>query len=194
MASASPETERVLRAEVVPYSPSFFDPRAFSVGLALANVFLIMLVVVVSANVALLMFARAASREIEIGVRHALGASRGRIVLQLFLEAVVLSALSAIAGLAAARYAHRVRSGICTRPNVGTRAGVLVQRSPDALDDGLRRRPDDARRRDHRSASGAEGHGAGARHVGCGSSRPVEAATASAACGPLSSRCRLRSR
>ncbi len=105
MASASPETHESLRAEVVPYSHLVADPRRLTVGLALANVFLIMLVIVVSANVALLMFARAASREIEIGVRHALGASRSRIVLQLFLEALVLSALSAIGGLAVARYA-----------------------------------------------------------------------------------------
>src|SRR5688572_4188328 len=104
MSSASPETHEFLRAEVVPYSRLIVDTRGFSFGLGLANIFLFMLMVVVSANVALLMFARAASRETEIGVRHALGASRARIVLQLFLEAVVLSGLSAIVGLAAARY------------------------------------------------------------------------------------------
>ena len=64
-----------------------------------------MLAVTVFANVSLLVFARAASRESEIGVRNALGASRGRIVVQLFVEAVALSALSVVAGLVAARYA-----------------------------------------------------------------------------------------
>ena len=103
MSSASPEHE-FLRAEVVPYAHLITDPRGYPVGVSLANLFLIMLIVVVSANVALLMFARAASRETEIGVRHALGASRGRIVVQLFFEALVLSALSAVAGLVAARY------------------------------------------------------------------------------------------
>ena len=49
-----------------------------------------MLLVLVCGNVALLMFARAATRESEIVVRNALGASRGRIVMQLFAEALVL--------------------------------------------------------------------------------------------------------
>ena len=105
LANDAPETEAVLQSQVVPYSHLFFDPRSFGVGLALANVFLIMLAVTVFANVSLLVFARAASRESEIGVRNALGASRGRIVVQLFVEAVALSALSVVAGLVAARYA-----------------------------------------------------------------------------------------
>jgi putative ABC transport system permease protein len=66
-----------------------------------------MLVIVVAANVALLMFARAAGREREISVRYALGAGRRRIVAQLFAEGVALSSVSAILGLVAARYALR---------------------------------------------------------------------------------------
>jgi cell division protein FtsX len=46
------------------------------------------------------MFARAASREGEIQVRNALGASRGRIVRQLFPEALVLALIAAaVAGV-----------------------------------------------------------------------------------------------
>lgn len=105
MALDDPGTHAFLRSEVVPYSRLVFDPRSSSLALMLGNVFLVMLIVVVSANVALLMFARAASRDVEIGVRSALGASRGRIVAQLFIEAVLLSSLAAIAGLAGARYA-----------------------------------------------------------------------------------------
>jgi ABC-type antimicrobial peptide transport system permease subunit len=51
------------------------------------------------------MFARAASREREIGVRYALGAGRGRIVTQLFAEGLALSGVSVILGLVIARYA-----------------------------------------------------------------------------------------
>ena len=104
LARDTPDHNEFLRAEVVPYARLIFNSVDFAIGLALANVFLITLIVVVSANVALLVFARAASREVEIGVRNALGASRGRIVAQLFVEAVALSGLSAIAGLVAARY------------------------------------------------------------------------------------------
>ena len=104
LAADAPNTREPLRPEVVPYAHLLLDPRTFTVPLALANVFLVMLILVVSANVALLMFARAASREVEIGVRTALGASRSRIVLQLFAEAIALSGLSGIVGLVAARY------------------------------------------------------------------------------------------
>jgi putative ABC transport system permease protein len=104
LAADAPGTRDTLRPELVPYAHLLLDPRTFSVPLALANVFLVMLILVVSANVALLMFARAATREVEIGVRTALGASRARIVLQLFVEAIALSGLSVIVGLVAARY------------------------------------------------------------------------------------------
>lgn len=105
MAADAPDTHRFLQPQVVPYAHLISDPRSAQLPLALANIFLIMLVVLIAANVALLMFARAAARESEIAVRNALGASRGRIVAQLFVEAVVLSGLSIIVGLAAARFA-----------------------------------------------------------------------------------------
>src|SRR5688572_15163228 len=106
-AADAPDTHALLQPEVIPYSNLIFDPRNFDIalGLTLANIFLITLVIVVSANVALLMFARAASREREIGVRYALGASRGRIVTQLFAEGLALSGVSVILGLVIARYA-----------------------------------------------------------------------------------------
>jgi putative ABC transport system permease protein len=104
-AADAPDTHAFLRPEVVPYAHLIFDPRDFGIVLALANIFLIVLIVVISADVALLMFARAASREVEIGVRSALGASRSRIVGQLFVEAVALASVSVIVGLAGARYA-----------------------------------------------------------------------------------------
>jgi predicted permease len=63
--------------------------------------------VLVCANVALLTFARAATRDIEIAVRTALGASRARIVTQLFLEGLVLAAIAVAAGLAGARFTLR---------------------------------------------------------------------------------------
>jgi hypothetical protein len=67
--------------------------------------FVVVLMVVVCSTVALLLFARAATRETEILVRSALGASRRRIVTQLFAEALVLAGVAAVVGLAAAQLA-----------------------------------------------------------------------------------------
>jgi putative ABC transport system permease protein len=63
------------------------------------NIFFLALLAVCGANVATLVFARTATRENEITVRTALGASRGRIVGQLFAEALVLSLIAAAVGL-----------------------------------------------------------------------------------------------
>jgi predicted permease len=104
-AADSPETHEFLRPQVVPYASLFFEPRDSWRGLALANVFLVALVMLICANVALLIFARDEARRTEIAIRNALGASRRRILLQLFVEALALSGLAAAVGLAAARVA-----------------------------------------------------------------------------------------
>jgi putative ABC transport system permease protein len=57
----------------------------------------------VSANVATLIFARAAMREAEILVRHALGATRARVVAQIVTEALVLALAAAVLGLVVAQ-------------------------------------------------------------------------------------------
>src|SRR6185503_6607100 len=63
-----------------------------------------LVLVVVAFNVAILLYARTATRRGEIAVRTALGASRGRIVAQLFVEALVLAVVPAFLGLALAQY------------------------------------------------------------------------------------------
>ena len=57
----------------------------------------------VSANVATLIFARTAMRESEIVVRHALGASRGRVIAQIVIECLVLALFAAGLGLVVAQ-------------------------------------------------------------------------------------------
>src|SRR6266404_3880724 len=69
-------------------------------GLMMGIVGLVLLIACV--NLANLLLAQAASREKEIGVRAAMGASRRRVIQQLLTENLVLASLSALAGLAIA--------------------------------------------------------------------------------------------
>ena len=57
----------------------------------------------VSANVATLIFARTAMRESEMVVRHALGASRARVIAQIVTEGLVLALTAAMLGLVVAQ-------------------------------------------------------------------------------------------
>jgi putative ABC transport system permease protein len=70
------------------------------------------------ANVASLLIARASSRQKEIAVRLALGASRGRIVGQLLVESLMLAAAGGVLGLAIASWTTRFLIGYL--PATGT--------------------------------------------------------------------------
>jgi hypothetical protein len=104
-AGSFPEALGQVRPRVMTYARSVRPlPDIGAAGLLAANAFMVMLLVLICGNVALLMFARAATREGEIAVRSALGASRGRIVTQLFAEALVLGGVAALIGLVGAGY------------------------------------------------------------------------------------------
>lgn len=104
-----PRTHEHLRPQLFTFAQSVraIGGPGESTSLLLGNVFVVMLLVLVCANVGLLMFARAATRETEIVVRSALGASRRRIVMQLFAEALVLGGVAAVVGLTAAGWGVR---------------------------------------------------------------------------------------
>ena len=105
LAAEHPTTHTHLQSYVIPYAKDDADSGDMPQVLALVYTFVVMLMVVVCSTVALLLFARAASRETELLVRSALGASRRRIVMQLFAEALVLAGVAAVVGLAAAQLA-----------------------------------------------------------------------------------------
>jgi putative ABC transport system permease protein len=104
-----PHTHQHLRPQLFTFAQSVraIDGAGESMTLLTGNVFVMMLLVLVCVNVGLLMFARAATRETEIIVRSALGASRRRIVMQMFAEALVLGGVAAVVGLTAAGWGVR---------------------------------------------------------------------------------------
>lgn len=73
----------------------------------LMQLFAALILIAVAVNVAVLFYARTALRRAEITVRTALGASRSRIVTQLFLEALALSAVAAALGLLISQVGYR---------------------------------------------------------------------------------------
>jgi predicted permease len=101
MATTSPRTHGHLRPRVLPYTRAFFDIDSPAVvwQLYLFRFFVSLLLVAVAVNVATLVYARTATRVGEIAVRTALGASRARVVTQLFVEALALSLTGALVGL-----------------------------------------------------------------------------------------------
>jgi predicted permease len=99
-AGAFPATHSHLRPRVVRLGEA---PDDLDVGqLALRNLPALLVLSIACLSVGTLIYARTATREGEIAVRSALGASRTRIMSQLFAEALVLAAVAAPVGLIAA--------------------------------------------------------------------------------------------
>ena len=80
------------------------------------------------ANLANLLLARATGRQKEIAVRLAVGASRGRIVSQLLVETLCLSALGGLAGLAFAFWADKALMAVYLPADS---AGLSISAAPD---------------------------------------------------------------
>jgi predicted permease len=89
---------------VVQYAVGMF-PDVHSNSWLAGVIFLVgaLLLIPPCANIAILVYARTVTRQDEFAARTALGASRGRIVMQLFVEVLVLASGAGIAGFLLAR-------------------------------------------------------------------------------------------
>ena len=118
-AAEFPATHAKLQPRVGPYAEGLAGTSLNNLAImGSIYFFALLLLVLVCSNVALLLFARAATREGELVVRSALGANRGRLVMQLFAEALVLGGVAAVVGLAAADYALRYWAADFVRANL----------------------------------------------------------------------------
>jgi putative ABC transport system permease protein len=101
-AADQPSTHAQLRTRVRAFAgrtPG--DPLRFED--LVVHAIVLLLLAAVSANVATLIFARTAMRESEMVVRHALGASRARVVAQIVTEGLVLALAAAVLALIVAQ-------------------------------------------------------------------------------------------
>jgi putative ABC transport system permease protein len=121
LAAASPATHEHLRPQVMAYAHAFSEIEDSEDALTVyaIEIAIVLLLVLICVNVAILVYARTATRQGEIAVRGALGASRRRIVAQLFVEALMLAGVSAVIGVGLTAAGLRQLEG-ALRPLVGS--------------------------------------------------------------------------
>jgi macrolide transport system ATP-binding/permease protein len=115
LAAEHPMTNKDRRVSVLPTAdvrvhPAADGPISWAVMGTMAAVGMVLLIA--CANVAGMLLARASSRQKEISVRMAVGATRGRLVRQLLTESVVIAGLGAAVGLAMAWWMTRFISTV----------------------------------------------------------------------------------
>ncbi|HLK69650.1 MAG TPA: ADOP family duplicated permease [Bryobacteraceae bacterium] len=100
-----PERDR-WRLALQPINWLFQEESGHSLTLLLAGV--VLLLIIGCANCSILLLARGRTRQHELAIRSAIGASRWRIVRQLLVEAIVISSTGAVLGVAASYWLAEV--------------------------------------------------------------------------------------
>jgi putative ABC transport system permease protein len=121
--TAFPDAYARLRLIALPYAREHLeiDRPAIARMLRIVQLLIGGLLVVVAANLSILMYARAVTRLGDLALRSALGASRRRLLTQMFVEALALSLTGAAAGLVIAK----VTLTEAIRPMLVASGGVL---------------------------------------------------------------------
>jgi predicted permease len=115
------------RIRLIPASTPIFDPaaRVSTTRLAaLVGAVTLFVLLIASANVANLLLVRGAARAREVGVRLAIGASRGRVARQMIVESGVLALIGCAAGLLLAHWT--IQAVVAFAPRTAIPPGIVV--------------------------------------------------------------------